>query len=311
MSSSIQLFSIGGAVKQLTGTAVLLEKELQGLVEKNMEEFFGVTFLESEYSTGPVHGGRIDSLGIDDTNSPVIFEYKRQVNENVINQGLFYLDWLLDHRAEFELLVLKKLGKEKAERIDWNGARLICIANDFTRYDEYAVRQIHRNIQLVRYIKYGDQLLLFELVNATSGQTPLPSKNGQKPKTEGTPATGTRKSKTARGNLESAAKEIQDLYYILKDYCLGLGQDITYKEGVDQFIFKRFRNFVCAEVHPRDNEIIFYLKIDPSTVAIESGFTRDMRKIGHWGTGDLEVRVSNEQQLERAKPLIVQSYEAS
>ncbi len=58
------------------------------------------------------HGGRIDSLGLDENGSPVILEYKRSVNENVINQGLFYLDWLLDHKAEFELLVMKKLGPE-------------------------------------------------------------------------------------------------------------------------------------------------------------------------------------------------------
>jgi hypothetical protein len=28
----------------------------------------------------------------------------------VINQGLFYLDWLLDHRGEFELLIMKSSG---------------------------------------------------------------------------------------------------------------------------------------------------------------------------------------------------------
>lgn len=51
----------------------------------------------------------MDSLGIDENNYPVIFEYKRASNENVINQGLFYWDWLLDHKAYFELLVMKIL----------------------------------------------------------------------------------------------------------------------------------------------------------------------------------------------------------
>jgi hypothetical protein len=64
-----------------------------------MDTLFGVQFLASEYSTGKVHSGRIDSLVLDENGSPVIFEYKRSTNENVINQGLFYLDWLLDHRA--------------------------------------------------------------------------------------------------------------------------------------------------------------------------------------------------------------------
>ena len=62
----------------------------------------------------------MDSIGIDENNSPVIFEYKRSQNENVINQGLFYLDWLLDHKADFKLLVIDKLGMEAADNIDWS-----------------------------------------------------------------------------------------------------------------------------------------------------------------------------------------------
>lgn len=76
-----------------------------------METFFGVRFLASEYNINHVddyeaQGGRIDSLGIDENNCPIVFEYKRDTNENVINQGLFYLDWLLDHQADFKLLVM-------------------------------------------------------------------------------------------------------------------------------------------------------------------------------------------------------------
>ncbi|WP_373181245.1 hypothetical protein [Clostridium butyricum] len=62
----------------------------------------------------------MDSLGIDENNCPVIFEYKRASNENVINYGLFYLDWLLDHKADFELLVMKTLGKEYSDKLDWS-----------------------------------------------------------------------------------------------------------------------------------------------------------------------------------------------
>ena len=50
----------------------------------------------------------------------MIFEYKRSSSENVINQGLFYLDWLLDHKADFKLLVIEKLGMEVADQIDWS-----------------------------------------------------------------------------------------------------------------------------------------------------------------------------------------------
>lgn len=93
--SDIKLFRIGSeSVQELSGSSVALEKSLQALIEHHLEAFLGVRFLASEYSTGKTHGGRIDTLGMDENHSPVIIEYKRSLNENVINQGLFYLDWL-------------------------------------------------------------------------------------------------------------------------------------------------------------------------------------------------------------------------
>ena len=158
----------GGKATELQGDASDLEKPLQSLIEGNLEPLLGIRFLATEYSTGKTHAGRIDSLGLDENDCPVILEYKRSVGENVINQGLFYLDWLMDHQAEFKLLVMDKLGKPAADRIDWSAPRLVCIAADFTKYDGHAVQQINRNIELIRYRRFGEELLLLELANATS-----------------------------------------------------------------------------------------------------------------------------------------------
>src|ERR687886_3083384 len=122
--SDIKLFHIhGDTVMQLQGTSVAVEKSLQGLIERHLDTFLGVRFLAHEYKTGKTHGGRIDTLGIDENGSPVIIEYKRALNQNVINQGLFYLDWLMDHKAEFTLRVLERFGKEEADRIEWSTPR--------------------------------------------------------------------------------------------------------------------------------------------------------------------------------------------
>ena len=169
--ADIKLFQVeADSVRQLPAESVAIEKSLQLLLEKHLDTFLGVRFLASEYSTGKRHGGRVDTLGLDDNNCPVIIEYKRALNENVINQGLFYLDWLMDHQGEFTMQVMKRLGGEFAERIDWSGPRLLCIAGDFTRYDEYAVMQIPRNVELLRYRRYGSDLLLLELVNASTAE---------------------------------------------------------------------------------------------------------------------------------------------
>jgi len=129
-------------VEPIVGSAVALERSLQTLIEAHAEALLGVRFLATEFSTTKSYGGRIDTLGIDESGSPVIIEYKRAVNENVINQGLFYLTWLLDHRADFKLLVLDRLGAEAAATIEWGSPRLICIAGDFTKYDQHAIQQM-------------------------------------------------------------------------------------------------------------------------------------------------------------------------
>lgn len=94
--SDLKLFRLGSArVSEIRSRAADLEKSLQTLLEANLETILGVRFLATEHVTGKTHGGRIDTLGIDENGCPVIIEYKRAINENVINQGLFYLDWLL------------------------------------------------------------------------------------------------------------------------------------------------------------------------------------------------------------------------
>ena len=59
-------------------------------------------------NTPQVLAVRIDSLGIDKNGSPCIIEFKKNQNDNVINQGLSYLRWLLDHKADFEILCQNK-----------------------------------------------------------------------------------------------------------------------------------------------------------------------------------------------------------
>ena len=63
-----------GKAKEIKKKELRLEREIQNLTETNLKEIFGITFLASEYSTGDKHRGRIDTLGIDENNSPVIIE---------------------------------------------------------------------------------------------------------------------------------------------------------------------------------------------------------------------------------------------
>src|SRR5690606_26073986 len=152
-------------------------------------------------------------------------------------------DWLLDHRAEFQLLVMERLGYEEAEDISWENTRLVCIAGDFTRYDLYAVEQINRNIELIRYKRYGDELLLLELVNVTAAAEPEPSTTSKAPSVGSSP---TYPQKLTPGQvLDKADQELRDLYDELKTFALSLGDDVQIKSLKMYIAFRRIKNFMC------------------------------------------------------------------
>ncbi|QDT20099.1 DUF5655 domain-containing protein [Gimesia chilikensis] len=306
--SDIKLFRTqGDAVTELEGKTVALEKSLQILIENHLETLLGIKFLASEYSTGKTHAGRIDTLGIDENGCPCIIEYKRTSNENVINQGLFYLDWLMDHRAEFELMVIKQFGQEMAENIEWSNPRLLCIAGDFNKYDSHAVQQMNRNIELLRYIRFDEELLLLELLNAVQASSA----------SENTSAVDNEKSKskskdrTVVEQLEQASPQLRDVFETLKETCLGFGDDVQIKTPKRYIAFKRLKNFVCVDVRATINTLLVFVKVNPDTVDLEEGFTRDVRDIAHFGTGNLEITLHSQEDLVRALPLIEESYQAS
>lgn len=307
--SDIKLFRLDTtSAQEIEVTSVALEKSLQQLIEKHLDVLLGVQFLATEHNTGAKHGGRIDTLGIDENGCPVIIEYKRSLNENVINQGLYYLDWLMDHKAEFELLVQKKLGAKKAEEIEWSTPRLLCIAGEFTKYDAYAVEQINRNIELLRYRRYGEDLLLFELVNSKEAD-PLPAPVAKVSKDKGPKASVS--YRTFSDCLAQASTDLLDRFEAFTAFAKALGDDVQTKELKYYTAFRRLKNFACVELHTRTNNLVVFLKVNPKTIKLEEGFSRDVSQLGHFGTGDLELILRSMADLERAKPLIAASYEAS
>ena len=294
--ADIKLFNINGKVKEYQSGNVTLEKELQTVIENNMDTFFGVTFLASEYKT--TDGGRMDSIGIDENHCPVIFEYKRSMKENVINQGLFYLNWLLDHKDSFKVLVIEKLGLKEADKIDWTMPRVVCIAGDFTKYDESAIKQMNRNVSLIRYKKFGSDLLMFERINENVA-TAIPDTDTQTTKTKST-------DKTFDEQLKTADESVKTLYQDLTNYILSLGDDVSENHLKLYAAFKKIRNIVTVVALKK--KLILNLPIDITSVTFEPGFSRDVTNIGHWGCGAVELHLQNAADFEKAKPLIDRAY---
>ena len=163
------------------------------------------------------------------------------------------------------------------------------------------MQQMNRNIELIRYRRFGERLLMLELVNSISAETKAPAGN--------TGGAVTANQKTIATGLAGLEGSLQDLYQALRAYVTALGDDVQEKTLKYYVAFKRLRNFACVEVHPNKATLSVYLKVNPDTTTLEPGFSRDVRKTGHYGTGDLEVTIRTQEDLEKAKPLLQASYE--
>jgi RecB family endonuclease NucS len=71
---------------------------------------FNCRLVATEFPTGAQHAGRIDTLALSEDNNPVIIEYKNVESSDLINQSLFYLAWLHDHRGDFQIAAQRALG---------------------------------------------------------------------------------------------------------------------------------------------------------------------------------------------------------
>lgn len=90
---------------------------------------------------------------------------------------------------------------------------------------------------------------------------------------------------------------------------MALGDDVQEKQLKLYTAYKRLRNFVCVE--PHREHLRLHVRLDPDTVDLIDGFTRNVRAVGHWGTGDLEIVLRAPADFERAKPLLLRAYEDS
>jgi predicted transport protein len=248
-------------IEQKKFTGIDKEKQLQILVEKNLDEILHMTFVATEFLTS--HGGRIDTLAIDRDRRPVIIEYKEDKSSTVLLQGLYYMDWLVEHKAEFEKLVRLKLKKDV--EVNWDsGVRLILIAKYFEIWDKFAVNRIKEEVELLEYVFYENNELRLE-------KTTLPKDFRSKTKTSIT--------STREYTVEDQLKRIKDEIIIdkvnqLREMIKDISDDIEERATKDHIIFKSTVNF--ALIYAQKKQFWFDAKM-PKTEVAEMSSVLDIR----------------------------------
>ena len=287
-------------VKKILPLKVGLEKNIQNIFEKNLNEILDIIFLTTEYSTG--FGGRIDTLGIDNNGSPVIIEYKRNQNNSVINQGLSYLLWLLDHKADFEVLV-DKAGIDLD--IDWASPRVICVAESYNKFDLDTANLLPMNIELLKYRVYENNTLFVEqeiqrkVKVSTAKIFDKKEKDILKEKVQ----------HNLNDHLVGTNKSIRELFEIMKEKIFEIDNSIIEEPKAKYIAYKLTTNFVDVVI--LKDSLKIFLNIPSGQLNDPYHLARDLakpKKIGHWGNGDYEIKLSNKADVDKLMDLVKQSY---
>ena len=227
------------------------EKVLQRLIENNLKDILDMHFIASEYRTS---NGRIDTLAVDRDGVPVIIEFKRSQNDNVINQALSYLKWLTAQQAEFfEMLMQKQLPQEVFDniRLDWKNPRVICVAESFSRYDVDTVEMVPLRIELFKYRMYEGGLISIDAVTVNE-------KQGVCDYAKIIPAETSLSVTTAMKEQSTASHLIRTLFDELRELIMGLDPYIVEKAGKRCISYRLTKNF--AEVLIRKDWLVIDLR---------------------------------------------------
>jgi predicted transport protein len=286
-----------------------LEKELQNLIEGNLEVVFNCRLVATEFSTGAQHAGRIDSLALSEEDNPVIIEYKKVESSELINQSLFYLHWIQDHKGDFEIAVQKALGN--GIQVDWSDVRVICIAPNYKKYDLHAVQVMGANIELWKYRLFTNNSLYLEevfhntksatTVTAVTDKNPVMVEAGKKAALVRTTATY-----TFDEHLDGKSKQIQQLIHAIREFVTGLDSSIEEVPKKFYVAYKASQNIVCLEA--KSKNIKLFVKLKPTDVSDPPDSFRDVSNIGHYGTGDVEFTISTAEEFEEVKKYIELAY---
>ncbi len=298
------LFSIKNQlVQKILPTKVDFERNIQKLFEKNLGTILDIKFLATEYSTS--FGGRIDTLGIDNNGSPVIIEYKRGQNDSVINQGLSYLRWLLDHKEKFEALVHEE---DRDIEIDWKSPRVICITESYNKFDLDTADLLPISIELYRYQLYENDTLLLERasqpkVKISTSEIFDKNETGDKPFKE-------KIQYSIEDHLVLLNDKTKELFALFKEQVSALDEAIIEEPKAKYIAYKLTTNFVDVVI--LKDALKIFLNVPSGKLEDPKGLARDLtkpKKIGHWGNGDYELRFEKESDIDAVIDLVRQSYE--
>jgi predicted transport protein len=291
-----------GLLKEVSEKTFKLERDIQTLFEMNLSEVMSLTLVRSEFS---IKNRRIDTLAFDEsTNAFIIIEYKRDKSVSVIDQGFTYLGLMLENKADFIVEYNEQLKRNlKRDEVDWSQTSVVFVSPSFTDFQIEATNFKDIAIELWEVKQYANgTVAIHELKKSKSAESIKPLAQRNK---EFKVVVDQIQVYTEDQHLGDASTEIAELYAKFRNAILNLSDGIELVPQKHYLAFKKDKsNIACIVFQKKRIKIWVGAKAgkleDPKELAI------DVSSTGHYGTGDYELRVDSDADLEYIMSLVKQ-----
>ncbi len=291
----------GSKLAEIHESPFKLEREIQELFEANLADVMGLKFVRSEFT---IKNKRIDTLAYDEqANAFIIIEYKRDRNISVVDQGFTYLGLMLENKADFVLEHQGQLNSTlKIANVDWSQTRVAFVSPSFTDNQIQATNFKDIAIELWEVKRYTNGTVAITSIKKSKSATsikPLTQQN-----TELKAISDEIKVYTEEDHRLGSSEEIYELYEQFRDAILNLASDIEIKPQKLYVAFKKDGNIACLELQRR--KIKIHIGAKTGKLDDPKGLAKDVSSIGHYGTGDYEVQVDSDKDIEYIMSLVKQ-----
>ncbi len=279
-----------------------LEREIQELFEANLNDVMGLKLVRSEFS---IKNKRIDTLAYDEQSKAfIIIEYKRDKNISVVDQGFTYLGLMLENKADFVLEHQAQIGSRlRMTDVDWSQSRVVFVSPSFTDNQIQATNFKDIAIELWEVRRYANGTVAISSVKKSKSATSIKPITQQN--TELKAIADEIRVYTEDDHRNNTNDEIFELYEKFRDAILNLADDIEIKPQKFYIAFKKDGNIACLEMQKK--QIKIYIGAKAGTLDDAKGLAKDVSGIGHYGTGDYLVLVTNDNNIEYIMSLIKQT----
>lgn len=291
----------GNKLVQVKEKPFKLEKEIQSIFESNLQNIMGLLFVKSEFT---IKNKRIDTLAYDkETNAFIIIEYKRDKNYSVVDQGLTYLNLMLQNKAEFILTYNETLKDVlHSKDVDWSQSRVAFVSPSFTDNQISASDFKDFGIELWEIKQFENNTISINTIKKSSGAPSI------KPLLENSDSLKEVKENikvyTEEDHFSNGSDYIIELYEKFKSSILNLTDGIEILPQKYYIAFKKGSNISDIEIQKKSLKIFINAKI--GSLDDPKGLVKDVSNIGHRGNGDYQIQIENDKDLEYIMSLIKQ-----